>query len=56
MKKHTISKVMKIRSKEKHPKEKIYENKFGYQTKSGVYANKGTDITELYEIMDGICH
>ena len=50
VKKHTVVKVMKIRSEEKHPKEKISENKFGYHTKSEVYANKGSDITELSEI------
>ena len=43
---------MKIDSEEKQPhlNGKIYENEFGYHTNSEVYANKGSDITELYEI------
>ncbi len=31
-----------------HPNEKIYEHEFGYHLKSEVYANKSSDITELY--------
>ena len=49
---HTVEKVMQISSEEKHPNlnGKIYENKFGYHTKSEVYANKSSDIKELYDI------
>ena len=49
---HTVEKVMKIDSEEKQPhlNGKIYENEFGYHTNSEVYANKGSDITELSEI------
>ena len=42
--------MMIIRGKEKHPNGKIYENKFGYQTKSEVYMNKSSDIKELCAI------
>ena len=50
MKKHTLLKVMKIRSEEKLPEEKIYEEKSGYRTKTEVYANRGLDIRALPEI------
>ena len=41
---------MKIRSEEKHPNGKIYENKFGCHTISEVYVNNNSDIKGLYEI------
>ena len=47
---HTPGKVMKIKSEEKHENGKIYENKFGYNTKTGVYANKSSDMKKLAEI------
>ena len=43
-------KVMKIKSEEKHPNGKMYENKFGYNTISEVYVNKSLDIMELSAI------
>ncbi len=47
---------MKIDSEEKQPhlNGKIYENEFGYHTNSEVYANKGSDITELSEMPDPV--
>ena len=54
MKMHTPGKVMKIKSEEEHPNGMIYENEVGYHIKSEVYANKSSDINELYEIARSI--
>ena len=43
---------MKIKSEEKQPNGRMFEQKFGCHTKSEVYMNKSSDMNELYEMLD----